>query len=403
MFLPMATPCDPRKPESSALTMKAVFLCLALLVATTMAARAEAPPRAAAVADTVAVPDPVGDAPYYFYKRAGEGSDLLTNPLRLILNGGFGIIGVESRSNVLGDIDYANGWENLWLNLGNPIEAIEEKGWWDFFSSEVIPVSFNSGNAQYWPNYWNHLLGGGFSYRLMREWYRAHGFAHESRWALTTMVAYHLTNETVEMDDKTGWRVDPIADVYIFDVAGILLFESDRVARFFGETMNMSDWSLQPFYDPRRGRMDNIGLKYMMRLRLGRATPWHLFYHWGNSGELGLSRDLGGGHFVSAGAGWLAANITDVDGISETAELANSFGMFYDRGGSLMASALYSRKTDDRWRLNLYPGLVKIGPLRPGLTFIDTRSGDVLVGVTLGNAPLVPFGYGGRVATGNRE
>jgi len=234
----------------------------------------------------------------------------------------------------------------------------------------------------------------------MREWYRDHGFTHEVRWSIATMISYHLLNETVEMDDKTGWRVDPIADIYLFDVAGILLFSSDTVSRFFGRTLNMSDWSFQPFYEPRRGRLENVGLKYMMRLRLGRETPWYLFYHWGNSGELGLTRHLGGDHYLSSGAGWVAKNLKDVDGFSETVNLARSFGLFYDRGGSLMASALYSKNLDDRWRINLYPGLFRLGPLKPGLTFIDTQRGDILLGVTFGTAPIVPVGLGGRVAHG---
>lgn len=351
-------------------------------------------------ADVQVMPSPPAAAEYYFYKRRGEGSDRLTNPLRLIINGGFGIIQVENRSNRLADIDYRNGWDNLWRNLLNPFEAIDSTGWWEFISTQIIPVSFNGSNAQYWPNYWNHLLGGGFSYRLMREWYRDHGFAHETRWSIATMVAYHLLNETVEMDDKTGWNVDPIADIYIFDIAGILLFSSDGVSRFFGRTLNLSDWSSLPIYDPTRDRLDNVGLAYMMRLRLGRETPWYLFYRWGNGGELGLTRNLGGDHFVSCGAGWVAKNLKNVDEFRETVNLATSVGFFYDRGGSLMASALYSRKLDARWQINLYPGLVRLGPLRPGLTFIDTQAKDVLLGITFGNVPLVPFGLGGRMARG---
>ncbi|MCP4574368.1 MAG: hypothetical protein GY838_18595 [bacterium] len=337
---------------------------------------------------------------YYFYERCGYGSDHLSGPLRLILNGGYGIIKMEGRSNCAEDIDYQNGWNNVWRNLRHPVKSIEAKGWWEFIKSEVLPVSFNSGDAQYWPNYWNHLLGGGFSYRLMREWYRAHGFEHEIRWSVGTMVVYHLLNETVEMDSKTSWRVDPIADVYLFDVAGILLFSSDRVSRFFGRTLNMADWSFQPLWDPERGRFENIGLNYMMRLRLSAETPWYLFYHWGNGGELGLTRHVGGDHYLSCGAGWVAKNLEDVDGISETANLARSVGMFYDRGGSLMASVLYSKNLEARWQVNVYPGLVDLGPLRPGLAFIETQSNDIMLGVTIGNAPLLPLGLGRRFARG---
>ncbi len=337
------------------------------------------------------------EQPYYFYHARPYGSEGLVGPTRMIVNGGFGILQLENRSNQFDDIQWRNGWKNLWKNLLDPFTAVNEKGWWDFLSSEVIPISVNGGDAQFWPNYMNHLIGGGMGYRNMREWYRYHGFEHESRWALATLTVYHFLNEVVEMNDKKGWRVDPIADMYLFNVAGVLAFENDRIAHLFGETLNMRDWSFQPFYDPRNGTLENVGQNYTMRLRLGQTTPWHLFYHWGNSGELGASRELGGGHFLSAGAGFVAKNLQDVDGISETVNLATTFGLFWDRESSLLASFLYAKDKDYRYRLNIYPGVVKLGPLRPAFTLISARNNDFLAGITLGNWPLVPFGLGSRV------
>ena len=333
---------------------------------------------------------------YYFYHGLDFGSERLIGPVRLIINGGFGILQMENRSNKLSDIDWDNGWRNLWKNLGNPIASIENKGWWNFLSSEVIPISTRRGQSQYWPNYTNHLIGGGMSYRMMREWYRWHGFEHEVPWALTTIMAYHLLNETVEMSDKQGWRVDPISDMYLFNVASIFLFSSDRVSRFFGRTLHMSDWSYQPLFDPRLGTLENNGQNYMIRYRMGKQTPWYLFYHWGNGAELGATRHLGGGHHVSAGAGFVAKELLEVDGISETVSLASTFGLFYDRDTSLLASLIYTQEKQYRWRLNVYPGLFELGPLRPGLTFISTRSGDYLVGLTVTSLRL-PVGLGARV------
>ena len=338
-----------------------------------------------------------GDQPYYFYHALPYGSESLVGPTRMITNGGFGILQMENRSNQIDDIQWANGWENLWKNLLNPWDSIEAKGWWNFVKSELLPFSVDGASAKYWPNYTNHLIGGGMGYRNMREWYRHRGYEHEKRWALATITVYHFLNEVVEMNDKTNWRVDPVADMYIFNIGGVLLFESDRVARFFGETLNMRDWSFQPLFDPRNGTLEGVGQNYMMRLRLGRTTPWHLFYHWGNSGELGLSREIGGGHSLSAGAGFVAKNLENVDGISETAQLASTFGMFWDRNGSLMASFLYTKDKDYRYRVNVYPGVVKLGALRPGFTFISTRTKEFVAGVTLGNVPLWPVGIGSRV------
>lgn len=335
-------------------------------------------------------------SPYYFYRGPRDGSDSLISPWRLIINGGFGILQMESRSNRLADVDYANGWRNVWKNLRNPVASIDNLGWWKFFSREIIPISIDSGNAQYWPNYTNHLIGGGMSYRMMREWFRWHGFAHEVPWALATLTVYHLLNETVEMDDKVGWRVDPVADFYIFNVAGVLLFNSDWACQFFSQRLHLTDWSFPSFYDPRRGALENVGQNYMMRLRLGRQTPWYLFYHWGNGGELGATRHLGRGHHVSAGGGFVAKDLLNVDGISETVNLATTFGLFYDRHGSLLTSLLYTQDKQYRWRLNVYPGLARLGPLRPGVTFIVTRNKELMVGLTVASKWL-PTGLGARI------
>ncbi len=341
--------------------------------------------------------DAVADSTvYYFYHGRDEGAESLGTPTRLIVNGGFGILQMENRSNQLDEIQWANGWRNLWHNLGNPIEAIDQRGWWDFISTEILPFSVNRQSSQYWPNYMNHLIGGGMSYRRMREYYTWHDIPHANLAAITTLTAYHLLNETVEMNDRTGWRVDPIADVYIFDVAGVLVFSSDTVSRFFGRTLNMADWSFMPLYDPETGNLENVGQNYMVRLGLGRTMPWSLFYHWGNGGELGLTHNVGGQHNVSFGAGFVAKNLDDVDEFAETVDLVRSAGLFYDRGGNLMAGILFAPDKDSRWRLNVYPGLLRLGPFKPGFTVIVAEDSDVLAGITFGNLPLLPAGLSRR-------
>jgi hypothetical protein len=344
---------------------------------------------AAAAADTTGT---------FFYHGRDYGSELLSTPTRLIVNGGFGILQMENRSNQLSDIHWENGWRNLWFNLGHPFDAIEQRGWWEFIATEVLPVSVSRQSSQYWPNYLNHLIGGGMSYRRMREYYTWHGVSHPDLAAISTITVYHLLNETVEMDDRTGYRVDPIADVYIFDIAGVLAFRTDTISRFFGHTLNMADWSFMPLYDPETGNLENVGQNYMVRLGLGRTRPWSLFYHWGNGGELGLTRNVGGDHNVSLGAGFVAKNLTEVNEFSETADLVSSAGFFYDRGGSLLAGLLYAPNKDSQWRLNIYPGLLRVGPLQPGFTLIVAQDSDIVAGVTLGNLPLVPVGISRRFA-----
>lgn len=354
-----------------------------LLVAACAAAGADAPPDST--------------SPAYFYNGRPYGSERLVSPLRLIVNGGLGILQLSNRTNRLEDVYWEEGWRNLRRNLGNPFDAICQDGWWEFISSEIIPFSIDKDNAHYWPNYLNHLIGGGMSYRMMREYFTYHGFAHPTPWAVATVAVYHLVNETVEMNDRTDWRVDPIADIYLFDLGGVFLFSSDRVSRFFGETLNMSDWSFMPFYDPVTGRLENVGQNYMVRFGLGRKRRWSLMYHWCNGGEAGFSYHLGGGRNVSLAGGLEAENLIKVDRHKDSVTLVRTAGFFYDREGSLMLGVLYTHSKDARWQINLYPGLIRVAGLEPGLSFIQMQDKSVRIGLTLGSLPVIPSGLGGRV------
>jgi hypothetical protein len=332
--------------------------------------------------------------PAYFYKGLDYGSDALIHPLRLMVNGGWGIMQLSSRDNDPFDIDYRQGWKNLWKNLLHPRSAIEAEGWMDFFKREVIPVSSSSSNAHYWPNYTQHLIGGGMSYRQTSEWYRAHDYAHPRTWSAVTIMLYHLLNEVVENDTYDGWTTDPVADIYLFDPASILLFSNDGVARFFGETMHMRDWSYQPMFDPWHRTLVNNGQNFSMKLGLPWWERWSLFYHWGTHGELGLSHTWDDGQCLSFGAGMKADELFDVTEYHNGVELAVTTGVFYDRDGSLMASLLWAKSKDYKVRLNLYPGLFEVCGLRPGLAFNLNRNNTMAFGITLLGIGL-PFGIAG--------
>ncbi len=52
----------------------------------------------------------------------------LISPVRLVLNGGFGILQMANRDNDLTKIDLKNGVETLWFNLSDPFTPIKEEG-----------------------------------------------------------------------------------------------------------------------------------------------------------------------------------------------------------------------------------------------------------------------------------
>jgi len=268
-------------------------------------------------------------------------------------------------------------------------------GFWDFLQREVIPISINSGKAQYWPNYMNHLLGGGMSYRMMVEYYRYHEYDQPRTMASLTIFAYHFLNEVVENNGYIGPTTDPVADCWIFNPAGIILFSSDKVARFFSRTLHMADWSYQPMFLPWREELQNQGQNYAIKYHLNDSGSRSLFYHWGTHAELGMSFTREDGRCFSFGLGLVAKNLLEIDQISKTLDLAVSGGIFYDRNNSLLASLLMARTKDYRYRLNLYPGLVKLGPFQPGLFLAINSNNRIMGGITFACLRRLPFGLAG--------
>ena len=68
---------------------------------------------------------------------------------------------IRNRSNDLSTIDFENGFDNVTSNLLNPIDTIEQYGWRNFLSHEVFPTTLTLESAQFYPNAYNHLIGGG--------------------------------------------------------------------------------------------------------------------------------------------------------------------------------------------------------------------------------------------------
>lgn len=330
---------------------------------------------------------------YFFYHGLNYGSESIIHPVRLIINGGFGIMQMDNRDNHLKSIDFKNGVDNLWMNLKDPVQAIEQDGWNDFFMTQVVPISVNRKKAYYWPNYTQHLIGGGMSYRLIEEWYRLHHVGHPRMASFITLNVYHFLNEVVETSDFVGYNVDPIADIYIFNPLGMLMFSSDRVCRFFSNTLNMADWSYQPSLDPFSGILENNGQNFVMKYKIKKSYKWSLFYHWGTHAEVGASFERANGDCISFGTGMTAkglVNISESENVRRlTTDLVLTAGLFYDRNNSLLASLLYSQTQDYRVRINVYPGVVKIYKFSPGFFMSLNHENKPSIGI---NFRLIPLG-----------
>lgn len=73
---------------------------------------------------------------------------------------------------------------------------------------------------------------------------------------------------------------------------------------------------------------------------------------------------------------------------SLTADLVWNVGLFYDRAGSLLASLLFSGSRAYRARTNLYPGLIRLAGISPGLFAAIDQKNHIIFGMTLRGLPL---------------
>jgi len=376
-------------------------ICLALAIGS-------APARAAAGADSVATPPPRAAAsPHdvarspdttgpgrWFYSGLPYGSEALIHPLRLVFNGGFGALQFDNRSNRLGEVGFRRGWTRLRDDLRAPGRTIAVEGWGDFFTSEMLPVAVNRKHAQYWPNYTLHLIGGGMSSVMMREWFQQHGSRHPALAAGLTMTTYYVLNETVEAGGRNGPSTDAIADLLVFDPAGAWLFSHEGVAGFFSRRMHLRDWSSQPAIDPATGAVENNGQNFSIKVAIPRSEHWSVFYYFGNHGEAGFSYRRSNGSAFSAGAGMSARELIDLGRGSQTAALVPSGGVFYDRNGSLLVSVTTAKNSRYGLRVNAYPGWIRVRGLTAGLFLLQVRGGGAVAGIHLLQAPV---GLAGRL------
>lgn len=319
----------------------------------------------------------------YFYKGLPYGLQSIYNPVYVILNGGFDMIQVGNKRDIK-NFPYKSAWKNIWKNFTDPFTPIKNYGWENFIKDQVFPFSFNKKNGQFWPNYTLHLIGGGMEYAALREWYEYHEYPYPQWFAALTTMSYHLLNEVVENGPHVGDDVDPIADFYLFDIGGIILFTNESVKRFFSEDLNLADWSQQPSFSLRNGELHNNGQFFSVRWKFPFSDALHAFYYFGTNGVGGLSYKYKDGSAVSFGVGLAASDLITLDEKTnkKTLGLVGNFGVFYDKNNSLLASLAVTIKTDYMVNVNIYPGLIKLGDISPGIWGAYSQDGNVILGVT---------------------
>jgi len=334
---------------------------------------------------------------YYLRPDIRYGSESLFDPYWVWINGSFDIM----RNGVHDKDIFAHPWghsfENVSWNLLHPLQAIEDYGVDAFIEREIGNLSTEVKKAQFAPNFALHAIGNGMKYKKLAEYYQYHGKSWPHLRSLLVSYSYHFVNELVENEYWSGANVDPISDLYIFNPLGIALYSWPAFNRFMSGTLHLSDWSLQPYYDPFSRYLENTGQQWMARYYLNEEKGRALFSYFGVDVILGYSwtsrRDSDASWSFGAGAGVnrLIETRTELSRVM-LPEIDYEMGLFYDREKSLLFSAIVTGPRFFNIRLNAYPGLIRIRDWEPGFHLAFGESDAFMAGITLQRLP-VGLGY----------
>lgn len=291
------------------------------------------------------------DFEYRFYRGQQFGSEFAFNPFSSLVNYGLDPLQVPRSFD---DDNLSEDWDELVELLTHPDDAIERDGTYhDFVNRQILPISAGdlSESVELVPNYGLHLIGGGLIYRKNVEWFRYHGYRYPRTASAILVLASELIHEV--MEKGTTPPDDPIADFYIFRPAGMLLFSSERFARFASRRLDLVEWSHQPMYSPERDQFINVGSSFATRPRFKKTGDHRFFFYFGLTNLLGASHLLGQHGSLSWGIG-LATEAAR----RSSYEARVSAGVFWDRDGSLVASVVLNGTDNLAVRANLYPRLL---------------------------------------------
>jgi hypothetical protein len=138
------------------------------------------------------------EAPYYFYHGLTYGSEAMVQPLRMIINSGYGIMQLDNRSHALG--------RRLPPRLAHArpqfIRSRPSSKKVGRLLKEVVPFSTNTAEARHWPNYTQHH-GGGMSYQSCMSG-SAGTLSAAAPVGDRLDHGHHVLNEVAELDNYDG-------------------------------------------------------------------------------------------------------------------------------------------------------------------------------------------------------
>lgn len=305
----------------------------------------------------------------YYYNSRSYGSEATVNPLVSILNNGYDQIRTGPNRQVF-RFGYDQSVTAAWQSMIHAQRLVRQFGTRDWIRFELLPLSMKAGGGGQWvPNYQLHLFGGGVTYVRLIGYFEQRGVPYPRIAAGVTSYAGHFLNEMMENGGMPQGSIDAMTDLLVFDPATILLWNSDRVQRFVGERIEVTEWAGQPSLTFPGETLENVFQTTMVRVRLPRTKNWRAFTTMGGSYVGGVSRRAREDYWWSLGFGWDARSNPVVDPVTgrRTVELIGNVAGFVDRQGSLLGSVVMKSGFDVGVTINVYPGVLGSSRWAPGL------------------------------------
>jgi len=277
--------------------------------------------------------------------------------------------------------DYWRNHGRVIDRLAHPIDSIDKDGGWGhLFRQELL-------SAHVLPNLTLHLLGNGYDFRALAEWFDEQRVPFPYFVAFVTSYAGYLGNEAIEISNPEVDATDHIADLYFFNLVGNLLFISDAVTDLVHNDLQFRNWPGQPVFDVRRHEILNASNNYLMRPRVfgDKVRP---FLYFGLHYFAGLSLSLQSEESLSLGVG-----LATVDPFADStlAKVRGSGGVFWDDQDRLLASMIFNGTDESIVRLNLYPDIFPFRILDLGVFFGVQDDGVPTFGIAIEKVLAVGF------------
>jgi len=308
------------------------------------------------------------------YKNRDVGPYANFNPISYYFNTAFDTI---QNPNYFTQDNYFKNHEKVLERTFNIRRGIDEGGGvTNLLKNEIIGL-------RAMPNYFLHLLGSGYDYRMLAEWFQVNKYPGPYAWAFVLAYVSHLGNEALESSNEKDINAhDHIADLLFFDLISKLIYMNDEYASFIKNTLSMVSWPYQPFIN-QDGFIENAGANFILRPQINdyQVRP---FIHLGMQLLVGISFPFYQ-HTLS-----IATGPAFTDPLRDKSRLA--MGFYLDDNDDLLGSLILNGTDRFRVRLNIYPGVLKIEDVTTGLMVANSSDNDWVAGFNFN----YPLGISGR-------